>query len=211
MNQIMADARVVANNYAIAANAALDDVVQGFSGFAAPIVEDYYLSANDAYLNIHNGPVNWYRRDGSCNDIIGDRYPGCTAWAETRSRNLVWVFTNATPGKIGNTPGFATHELGHAFDVAVDAAQGRRAAEDLADAGLNNRNGLRSNVGPGTFQFGGNGDNEVFADTFVAWNWNWWRIDPSTNSLNVDAQAKLDFMASGMPGYVADILGIGVP
>jgi hypothetical protein len=150
-----------------------------------------------AFLRVFGNPVNFVRRVEPASGLH---------WGMTRSRDEIWVYSNAPhsaagdfPATVGNRPEFSVHELGHAFENVILAAVGAKIGRNSLSATLVNRpNGFFQ---IGRFQQSQDlGRGEIFADMFIGWVYDRWQtIDGLPNSpLREVGYARKRFMDSIM-------------
>jgi RHS repeat-associated protein len=151
----------------------------------------------EAFKQVYGGKVTLLRVPYN-NDTPKNDYKG--AWAKTANAQEIWIYLNATPVKLSDPiySRWLTHELGHAFELAVDSAFSPNFYKnnnyyvryflfgddvcsidpDLVRVPTNlrtNRTGLHSDnysEPGGDWQFNSSTTpEEIFADMFVAWTY----------------------------------------
>lgn len=161
---------------------------------------DWYLSAQEAFLLVHQGSVTFQHMGATCETGCG---------AETQSRNLIHVYKKA----ITHQTHWAIHELGHAFN---QAARGKPRetleAVQAASSTFPNRTGASTidsfgfagdHTHPWMWQHSRDASaNEEIADMMVGFAYNRWEVDTRTGLLSPEGQARSDFMATNMPLWV---------
>jgi hypothetical protein len=124
-----------------------------------------------AFLKVFGRRVNFVRKDEPADG---------TYWGFTRSRDEIWVYSNAPhsaagefPSTVGNRPEFSVHELGHAYENVILAAIGTKKGRNSIPQSLLNR---QSGFFPlGRFQQSQDlGRGEIFADMFIGWVYDKW-------------------------------------
>ncbi|MCH7662398.1 MAG: RHS repeat-associated core domain-containing protein [Chloroflexi bacterium] len=143
------------------------------------------VSPEDAFLAVYSAPVTWVSKNGTCFEVIGDKYPTCKGGAFTYSANEIWIFTDTSLTEFiaFDVAYTAAHEFGHAFNKAM----GGLPVAGLGDLGLG-REGLGSNQSSNEITSG-----EIFADMFSAWLYDTWATN-SDRSLTPAASAKKKYM-----------------
>jgi hypothetical protein len=159
-----------------------------------------------AFFAVYGGPVTVVRKAGTCSDVIGAQYPGCTAWGYSRSVNEIWIFDSAGGKNMNDVivshPNLIVHELGHSF---YKAAGGYIAGSSVGD-----RNGFYGGYYQWQFGQDSDGDNgiEIFADMFLGWVYGKWEVDRSRASgLSVNGENKSAYMDKYMPLMINKAIG----
>jgi RHS repeat-associated protein len=178
------------------------------------------VSPLEAFKQVYGGRIELLRK--------AVENPG--VWAYTQGSRLIWIYTNATAADLSNPvySRFLAHELGHAFEAAVNGMpslggnyvrnflHGDECYNPFGSGGLqpippnlrDNRNGLRVNaynVENGYWQFNSSTATfEVFADMFLAWVYDnpsgqrGWATQ-ANGQLTRDAEDRSNVMNTDMP------------
>ena len=176
----------------------------------------WYLSANDAFLLVYGGSVNFHKTGQSCSEATG--YSGC--WGRSTGRNTIEVFTDAGRNLVGDVH-WAVHELGHSYVNAVgsfsepDFAGGRSFTlpsllEYIQGYGFPDR--PPGSAWDSTWGFAGGrwewqrsssgAASEEFADMYLGWVYGQWETNRGV--LTEDGYARESFMNALMP-YTVDM------
>ncbi|GIK58710.1 MAG: hypothetical protein BroJett015_43730 [Chloroflexota bacterium] len=153
------------------------------------------VTARQAFLSVYGGPVTFIRKSSECaEDCFG----------RTISAQEIWVYSNAT----SVSDRFIVHELGHAFENALEAIVGYKpprtllAAVQANDSNFPNRfvtgqdppYGFAGNF-PGWQQSQQADAYEEYADMYIGWTYNTW-------AANDAGRARASFMSNNMPLWV---------
>jgi len=161
MQTIRDEAQRVAKAYANAINSARMNDENNQLGL---------IAAYEAFLLIHEGPINFIRTSRTMNGWAG----------QSRSKNEIIIYN--LPGKGGITynyvvthPAVIVHEIGHSFDWANDE-WGSDVKDGLSAAGLLFRDhdiGFAGGMNIWQFSYLPT-PGEIFADMFVGWVYDKW-------------------------------------
>lgn len=203
-------AQIINANYSILSRVYQQDCYRGYERYQnlPPI------TPGSAFLLVYREPVAWEKRGESViNEEDGKPCPeGKCAYAETKNRNLIYVWKNARDNYAVEHPGWVVHELGHAFELAtvVYDQDGdlyrpgqtilRKSYSELlvrtSDEPSDPYAGFSGGFNDGQFS-GQLTEGEVFADMFTGWVSNkWWIIN---NRISPMGQKRADFMNIMMP------------
>jgi len=160
------------------------------------------VTSQEAYYIVYGGAVTFKRVASSCN---------CAA--ETRSKNEIWIFSSTSSNYINRNPGLITHELGHAFNNAIN-----KQAQNVPWYLLRpfDVNGNINHGNAGNYYWGYSGGFEVsqygvqsvlpgseeFADMFLGWVHNDFNIAPASLGPN-----RSSYMNTSMAGYLSWMAG----
>lgn len=160
------------------------------------------VTSQEAYYIVYGGAVTFKRVASSCN---------CAA--ETRSKNEIWIFNSTSSNYINRNPGLITHELGHAFNNAIN-----KQAQNVPWYLLRpfDVNGTINHGNTQNYYWGYSGGFEVsqygvqsvlpgseeFADMFLGWVYN----DFHTNPDSLGPQ-RSNYINGTMAGYLSSFAG----
>jgi hypothetical protein len=147
-------------------------------------------TASEAFGAVYDHlTIQWEGGSGSCGNNTGVSNGGCTDGAH---QIRFWSLSGHGQNDIDRMAKNVVHELGHAFDWI----KGRPSNDMSADFTRNTL--LRPNIttSQGTRwdwqQSPDNTGNEIFADMFIAWNYNAWNNDPANETTVGDAQSWMN-------------------
>jgi RHS repeat-associated protein len=171
-----------------------------------------------AFMGIHGGKIRFTRYPLSLNEETGIpsfNYPG-----DTQSKNHIRIFWprlgqwNTGPDRIfywrddGEYERFIVHEVGHAFDNALNFAPRKTIAgySYLLTPDVTSPNGFFGTQGQGWQRRANNlsGYNltyEIFADQFIGWVYRKWQ-EEEPGILTPLGQKRSDFMNLYMPPWI---------
>jgi RHS repeat-associated protein len=214
-------AQAVGQALANTINNQLMPMYQKIEGLNEPWTHSFIrpVTAYEAFMQVYGQKVEIQRQPSKNRGV----------WAVTKSYDLIYFYTTTLPKDLSNPiySRFLSHELGHAFENAVNGTFVEplfirqylhgdiSCSSPLLQMPANlkdDREGLRSNSGrapEGYWQFHPDSDEmfEVFADMFVAWTYD----DPNgqrgwatkvNGSLTDDAFARSNVMNTDMPYFI---------
>jgi RHS repeat-associated protein len=164
---------------------------QTYGRIAKKMGDDFVpLSAEEAFLLVHDGPVFVERQSYDCSE-------GC--WGRAVSQNKIYIYNNASTKNLVDYPKLLVHELGHVFENTL-AQNGLPKLRWSLPSDMWNREGFKPRYQG--WQFGGDDTNgEIFADMFVHWTYGEWARGIS-GALTASAAQKAGFMRDHMASSI---------
>ena len=171
-----------------------------------------------AYITLHAGRITFKRL------AIENVAPnGDETWAQAYTTREIWIYANADEAEVSEYKMFAVHEIGHAFENALEGALGSKLGRDTlaktergdylcddlwvrhADGDPNG--GFAGGQGVWQWNTGDGADyrHEIFADMFVGWVYGKWARNDSQALTPLGAR-RSSFMSSYMPGWIVDAI-----
>jgi hypothetical protein len=163
-------------------------------------IDEYtHLTARRAFLLVYEGPVTFVRKSFECEE-------GC--FGRTITTREIWVYQNA----VVNDVRFIVHELGHAFEDALEEIVGDKPPRNRLDEIQRENPDFPNRIDnavpddddpnfgfagpfPGWQQSRDESAGEEFADMYIGWTYNTW-------ASNLAGWKRANFMSSYMPLWV---------
>ncbi len=210
-------------------NQALADVAEAYSNaYIGEIVRRYFAECwpkalllesirratpENTFLKVHGGRITFVRTAENATQYFSQQNGALTTsgvWANTVDARKILIFSNATANDVVNHPRWIVHEVGHAFERAMEETVGRRAGREGLPAELLVRT---AEDDPNAGFAGGfmewqyskqNKNGEIFADMFIGWVYNQWGV--RNGRLTSLAVKRAGYMNSRMPGWITVVI-----